>query len=219
MKIKTIIATSVAAVTLLASSAAFAGSYTGNAAMSSNYIWRGQTQSSDLTAVSGGIDWSHPNGAYIGGWTSSLGGNDYELDLYGGYGFTVDKFDLDVGFINYRYPVTGDKPLNFSEAYVNASMLNYTAGVAITLSKDGTEKDNDIYLYGTGEFELKQDLNLTVTVGSYNFDDSATEDYFHVQAALSKGDFTFAVDKNDDTSGVGTDAMRLTISYAKSIDL
>ncbi len=219
MKIKTILATSLVAASLFTSSAAFAGSYAGNIAMSSNYIWRGQTQSNDLSAISGGLDWSHRSGAYIGGWTSSLGGNDYELDLYGGYGFAVNDIDLDVGFINYRYPVTGNDPSNFSELYVNATMKNYTAGLAFTVSKDGTEKDSDIYIYGTGEFEVKKDLNLTATVGSYNYDDSAAKDYFHIQVALSKNDFTFAIDKNDDTSGSGKDAMRLTVSYAKSIDL
>lgn len=218
MKIQTILATSVATVSLLASSTAFAGSYTGNVAMNSNYIWRGQTQSSDLSAVSGGIDWSHRSGAYIGSWTSSLGGNDYELDLYGGYGLNAGDIELDFGFINYRYPVTGNIPINFAELYVNATMQNYTAGAAFTVSKDGTNKDNDFYFYGAGEFEMKKDLNLVITVGSYNFDDGATKDYFHAQALLKKGDFSFAVDKNNDDSGAGLDAMRLTIGYSQSLD-
>jgi uncharacterized protein (TIGR02001 family) len=218
MKIQTILATSVAAVSLLASSAAFAGNYTGNVGVTSNYIWRGQTQSNDLSAVSGGIDFSHPTGVYVGGWTSSLAGGDYELDLYGGYGFTAGKFDLDVGLINYRYPVTGNTPLNFAEVYINASIQNFTAGAAFTVSKDGTDKNNDIYIYGTGEFEMKKDLNLSVTLGSYNFDDSLVEDYFHAQAAISKGDFSFAIDKNDINVG-GVDSMRLSVNYTKSIDL
>jgi len=224
MKIQTILATSVAAVSLLASSTAFAGSYTGNVAMSSNYIWRGQTQSTDLSAVSGGIDWSHPSGAYIGSWTSSLGGGDYELDLYGGYGFNAGTVDLDVGFINYRYPVTGDTPANFAELYVNATMKNFTVGAAFTVSKDNTDKNNDVYIYGTGEFEMKKDLSLAITIGSYNYDDSGNKDYTHVKAALSKGDFSFAIDKNTDDSksnggsSLGRDAMRITVSYSQSLD-
>jgi len=220
MKIKTILAASVAAVSLLASSTAFAGSYTGNVAVNSNYVWRGQTQTKDQAAVSGGIDWSHRSGAYVGGWTSNLGGGEYELDLYGGYGFTADKFELDVGFINYRYPVGST---DFSELYVNGSIQNWTAGLAFTVSKDGTSKENDIYIYGTGEFEVKKDLNLAVTLGSYNFDDNQFEDYWHIQVALTKGDFIFAIDKNDDDSPNGTgannnDQMRLTVGYSKSID-
>ncbi len=224
MKIQTILATSVAAVSLLASSAAFAGNYTGNVGVASNYVWRGQTQSNDLAAVSGGIDWSHPSGAYIGGWTSSLNGGEYELDLYGGYGFTASKVDLDVGFINYRYPVGST---NFAELYVNATMNNWTAGLAYTISKSGTNQENDFYVYGTGEFEMKKDLNLSVTLGSYNFDDNSvltgSSDYLHLQVALTKGDFTFAVDKNDNSTNtagnsVTNDEMRLTVGYSKSLD-
>jgi uncharacterized protein (TIGR02001 family) len=221
MKIQTILATSVVAVSLLASSAAFAGSYTGNVAVNSNYIWRGQTQSNDLAAISGGVDWSHPSGAYIGGWTSSLGGGEYEFDLYGGYGFTASKsVDLDIGFINYRYPVNST---DFAEIYINATIQNWTAGLAYTVSKDGTNQENDIYIYGTGEFEMKKDLNLVVTLGSYNFDDSQYDDYLHLQVALTKGDFIFAIDKNDDSSTAAgasktNDEMRLTVGYSKSLD-
>jgi len=218
MKIQTILAASVAAVSLLVSSAVLASSYTGNVGVNSNYIWRGVTQSNDLSAVSGGIDWSHPSGAYVGGWTSSLGGGDYEFDLYGGYGFTAGTVDLDVGIINYQYPTTGNAndPLTFTETYVNATMKNFTVGVNITISKDGTEKDNDLYVYGTGDFELKKDLTLSVTVGSYSFDDTANnENYTHVQASLSKDEFSFTFDKNDTDFG---DEVRLSVGYSKSID-
>lgn len=220
MKIKTIVAAFMVSASLLASGAVFTRNYTDNVDVSSNYIWRGVTQTSDQSAVSGGIDWAHPSGVYIGGWTSNLDGNDYELDLYGGYGFNAGDVDLDVGFINYRYPVSGTTPVlsDFAEIYVNATMKNYTAGAALTVSKQNTSQDTDIYLYGTGEFEVKKGLILAVTVGTYNFDDSAAEDYIHVRAAVSKDDFTFAIDKNDLDKTTGPDSMRISVSWSKSID-
>ncbi len=189
-------------------------------AVNSNYIFRGQTQSNDLAAISGGVDWSHPSGAYIGGWTSNLSGGEYEFDLYGGYGFTASKIDLVVGFIDYRYPVNSTDQ---AELYVNGTVENWTAGLAYTISKSGTNQENDFYIYGTGEFEMKKDLNLSVTLGSYNYDDSRSDDYLHLQVALMKGDFTFAIDKNDDSSTATganktNDSMRLTVGYSKAFD-
>ncbi len=222
MKIQTILATSIVAASLLASSAVFASSYSGNVAVNSNYIFRGQTQSDDQAAISGGIDWNHSAGGYIGGWTSNLGGGEYELDLYGGYVFSASKVDVDVGYIAYIYPVVSSS--DYSELYANATINNFTAGLALTISKKGTSQDNDIYIYGTGEFELKKDLNLAATIGYYNYDDSQFNSYGHVQVALLKDDFTFAIDKNGDDSKNGAgqslnrDEVRFTVGYSKSID-
>lgn len=49
-------------------------SLTGNVGVTSNYIWRGATQGSDDSAVSGGIYYAHDSGLYVGTWVSSLSG-------------------------------------------------------------------------------------------------------------------------------------------------
>ncbi|MFO7602750.1 MAG: TorF family putative porin [Gammaproteobacteria bacterium] len=188
-----------------------------NLGVTSNYIWRGLTQSNDTSAVSGGIDFSHQEGFYAGTWVSSTTANQYEHDLYGGYGFKASDIDLDVGFIQYRYPVTDPNSYDFSEVYVNAKYLQFGAGAALTISKQGTGDDNDLYLYGSADIELKKDLTLNLLVGNYSFDDSRFEDYTHFHASLHKDEFSFAVDKND-RSGADGDA-RVSVAWSRSFEL
>ena len=78
---------------LIVSSLASAVSVSGNIALTSDYIWRGMTQSAGGPAVAGGFDLSTDSGFYIGTWGSSVQFSDgtavdtteLELDVYLGY--------------------------------------------------------------------------------------------------------------------------------------
>ncbi len=195
---------------------------TGNIGLTSNYIWRGVTQTGDDSAISGGVDYAHASGFYAGTWVSSLGGgSQYEHDLYAGYGFKAGPFDLDVGYIMYMYPV-GNPNADFSEVYVNASIQNFGFGAAFTVDSDSAGPDDNMYLYAKADFELKKDLNLHLLFGTYDFDAPDTagaEDYKHFHVSLSKNDFVFALDKNDTDLTVGGDDLRFSVSYSMTVDL
>lgn len=84
---------------------------TGNLTITSDYRFRGLSQSFNLPAVQGGIDWAHASGFYLGNWNSSVSPNQYpngaglEMDFYGGYKFTVGKDTVvDVGALYFYYP-------------------------------------------------------------------------------------------------------------------
>jgi len=192
----------------------------GNIGVTSNYIWRGMTQTGDEAAVQGGIDWSNDSGFYLGTWVSDANANNsYEWDLYGGYTFKAGDVDLDAGLISYEYPVDNNY---FREIYLNGEWRQFNFGVAYTFdSKDDTTAEfssGDLYLSVGASFEVKPGLGLSITVGNYDFDDAAGDDFTHFQVALSKDDFTFALDKND-RSGVGEDEIRISASWSKSFDL
>ncbi len=221
---KLVACTVLAASTGLSSVAMAESPLTGNIGITNNYIFRGVTQTDDDAAISGGIDYAHEAGFYVGTWISSLGGRGnnaggYEQDIYAGYGFEAGPVGLDVGYIQYLYPVSNANS-DLSEAYVNGNWKMLSFGGAYTVSKDGTSEDNDLYLYIGADFEVAKGLNLGVLYGNYDFDDAASEDYSHFQVSVSKDEFTFALDKNDLTdSGAGEDDIRFTVSYSKSIDL
>ncbi|MCK4586063.1 MAG: TorF family putative porin [Gammaproteobacteria bacterium] len=202
--------------------AEISGKITGNIGVTSNYLWRGVTQTNDLSAVSGGIDFAHDSGFYAGTWTSNLGGGDQEVDLYAGYGMKAGPVDLDFGAISYQYPVN---EAYFHEGYVNANFKMFNAGLAYTLGSDDNNipafiNDNgDIYISLGATFEVKKGLEAGVTLGSYNFKDDVAEDYTHIQASLSKDDFTFAIDKNDLTDVNGEDNIRFSASWSKGFNL
>lgn len=84
---------------------------TGNLGLTSDYRFRGISQSQNAPAVQGGVDYSHSSGLYVGNWNSSVSSQVYtngagvESDLYAGYKKDVYKgITIDVGSYNYFYP-------------------------------------------------------------------------------------------------------------------
>lgn len=97
------------------------GTFTPTATITSNYIFRGISQSNKAPAVQGNLEWTYGIGRftpYLGAFASnvkfagadSTGREPYyaqrvELDLFGGVRYEpIDKLILDVGFISYIYP-------------------------------------------------------------------------------------------------------------------
>lgn len=106
--------------------------FSGNVAITSDYAFRGITQSLGDPAVQGGIDLNHPSGFYLGTWGSSVNfGEDLaggaraltELDLYGGFGTSLGGLlDLDLGAVYYAYPgAAGGRNYDFVEVGLGAS--------------------------------------------------------------------------------------------------
>lgn len=193
-----------------------------NIGATSNYIWRGVTQTNDDAAISGGLDYSHDSGFYLGTWASNVSWTEpdgYELDLYAGYGMEMGSIGMDFGAIAYLYPI-GNADADFTEIYGNFSFAEtFEAGVAFTIDKEAGGDENDLYIWGGAGFDLGNDLSLGLVVGNYDFDDSSTDDYMHYQVSLGKGagdmgDFTFAVDDNDLNGDDGDP--RVSISWAKT---
>lgn len=184
----------------------------GNVGATSNYLWRGVTQTDDGAAVSGGLDYAHDSGFYAGTWVSNIdfGGEDYdfdasyEWDLYGGFAFELGDFGFDLGYIYYAYPdaeVEGD--IDFGEVYGSVGWEWLSLYVSYgTNSDDEAELFEDaLYIEGSVSFEIANDLSLGFTVANYDFDLSGAEDYVHYNASLTKttelGDIGFMVSDTD----------------------
>lgn len=221
---KSLVAGAVLAASTLVSGAAMAG-VSGNVAVTSNYIWRGETQSGDLSAVSGGIDYAHDSGFYVGAWNSSLAGaGEYELDLYAGYGFEVGGVGLDVGAISYQYPQeTNDG--DFSEVYVGASYDMFSAKVSLSNDYAGGS-DDAMYVEVGADIPVKGDLTLGLHYGIKSgkyFDNkpSPTDgSYGDYSVSLSKGDFTFAYSNTTDNAKANgqSDNARIAVTWSHAVD-
>jgi uncharacterized protein (TIGR02001 family) len=84
---------------------------TGNLGLTSDYRFRGISQTQNAPAVQGGIDYAHKSGFYVGNWNSSVSSQVYtngagvESDLYAGYKKEIFKgISIDLGSYNYFYP-------------------------------------------------------------------------------------------------------------------
>ena len=86
-------------------------SFSFNVGLTSDYRYRGITQSRFKPAVSAGADYAHSSGLYVGTWLTTIkwvkdagGDAPLEWDVYGGYKGTAGPLGYDVGFLRYNYP-------------------------------------------------------------------------------------------------------------------
>ncbi|WVN41834.1 TorF family putative porin [beta proteobacterium MWH-UniP1] len=147
---KTLVALSLAALTapaLAQDKKAPEPDYTisGNFGLTSDYRFRGISQSNKKPAIQGGIDFAHKSGLYLGNWNSSVSewaANDsagIEQDLYGGYKFEAMGISFDLGAIYYYYPgarksdTESKNVFNTREAYIGAGYGPISLKVSRTL--------------------------------------------------------------------------------------
>lgn len=96
-----------------------------NIGATTDYRYRGISQTRLEPAVQGGVDYSQ-GGFYVGAWASTIkwikdvgGDSDIEIDLYGGYKGSISKdLGFDVGVLTYQYPSNKLNPsANTTELY------------------------------------------------------------------------------------------------------
>ena len=122
---------SLSALLICVSAPAIAGDspFTGNVAFTTDYVFRGISQSNEEPTIQGGMDWvDSESGLYAGAWGSGVDFNDAttEIDFYGGISKTVDDFTWDLGAIYYYYPGAADT-LNY-DFWELAAAVGYDFG-------------------------------------------------------------------------------------------
>ena len=129
----------------------------GNAALVTEYRFRGVDLSGGDIAVQGGVDVSHKSGFYIGTWGSSLdettvGYGHTEVDIYGGWsGDIASGVSADVGVIYYAYPNAGAGDFDYIEFYGSLGFTlgpaEATVGVAYAPDQDSLGNTDNFYAY------------------------------------------------------------------------
>ena len=159
-----------------------------NVAITSNYIWRGASQTKNKPAAQAGIDFNNVgnlNGLTIGVWGSgSDSTNGSEIDLYIDYSANVSEIaSLDVGYINYLYTgsYTSTGSASYGEVYLGTTIAeNYGLMVYV---EDGQQKTNNVTLEASASVAM-----VDLVAGNY-FDLDATEtinsSYFYASAGVN----------------------------------
>ncbi len=203
-----------------------------NVGATSNYLWRGITQTGDSAAISGGIDYEN-SGFYVGTWASNVDfgdGSEYELDGYFGYAGEAGPVGFDVGYIYYAYPLSKEKGFgeyNFGELYGSVSWEWLTGGIAfVTNTQDGAEvMKKAFYPYVDVAFDVAEGLTFGAHVGYFKYDKDENGG-----VDLSYTDFNVSLTKSTDFGDIGvlasvakgdeldksTEDPRIAISYAIS---
>jgi uncharacterized protein (TIGR02001 family) len=163
--------------------------WTANFGVTSDYIFRGFSQSREHTAVQGGIDVTYGL-FYAGVWASSIDFGDVagrnvavaEVDFVAGIKPKFGPVTFDFGVIYYTYPGAFDPgvELNYVELKVGASVEAWkggTVGLTGFYSPEYTGKTGDVFtLEGAISHELPKLHSITPTFSAllgYQKGDSA----------------------------------------------
>jgi uncharacterized protein (TIGR02001 family) len=135
----------------------------GNVALTSDYKFRGISQSNEDIAVQGGFDLGWDNGIYVGTWASSVdfdvssadGGlnGSLELDYYVGWASDIGDsgFGIDVGYLYYDYPGDDGVEGDYQELYGSLSWNDLAVGVAYS---DDYYAETDTFWYYYADYSL-----------------------------------------------------------------
>ena len=174
----------------------------GNLGLTSDYRFRGISQSQNAPAVQGGVDYNHSSGLYIGNWNSSVSsqvytnGSGVESDVYAGYKKDIYKgITIDVGSYNYFYPraTTAGTGSNF-DTYEAFAGVGYKDLVAAKYSQTlGNGYFGATKAQGTKYFQLDarvptvviKDLSIVAHAGKTDVANSTSADYKDYNAGFA----------------------------------
>ncbi|MDH4391237.1 MAG: TorF family putative porin [Aquabacterium sp.] len=166
-----------------------------NAAVVTDYRYRGISQSKLKPAVSAGVDYA-AGAFYVGAWASSIkwvkefgGDSNVEIDLYGGYkGELAKDVTYDVGLLTYIYPSNGlSTSANTTELYgavtFGPATLKYSHAVTDTFGNAGSK--NSFYLDLSAGFDVGG-VMVTPHIGHQKIKGSSACTYTDYSVAVSK---------------------------------
>jgi uncharacterized protein (TIGR02001 family) len=197
-----------------------------DAAITSNYIWRGMTQSQDTPVLQGGFGASFM-GLHANLWSSGVTYKEdnkseiYELDYSAGYTFKYESLELDVSYCAITYP--DDENLNFSESKITLSSsfdnikLGYSYSGALDQNKTyNTDGGNSEALITIGDLDIV--YGDYKDVGTY-YTISYSKPYRKIKATISySSGLQASSDEDSNTTSTKIDRSEdprvfLTISY------
>jgi uncharacterized protein (TIGR02001 family) len=219
---------------------AFGAEVSGNIALTTDYKFRGISQSDSAPSVQGGFDIAFDNGAYIGTWGAAVdfdcaidtcGGlnGGIELDYYAGFASDLsDSVSFDIGYIYYDYPQDEGLLGDYGEIYGSLSFGDFGIGMNYSDEYWG-ETGKFTYTYATYSMALSESVALDLLVGSGDYDeagylDGATEHMnWSVALSTSAGGLDFAITYEDtdldkeDAYGYDWADAALILSIGKSL--
>lgn len=149
-----------------------------NMTLTSDYVFRGVSQTLREPAVQGGIDYSFgDSGFYVGTWGSNIdfgaGGPSLELDTYVGWNHDLSddwNFDLMLTRYNYFGESAGYGSLDYNEL-IGVVTWNETIAVTVGFTNDYVNSGaNSTYFGVTGNWEIGNEISLNAGVGYSTFD-------------------------------------------------
>ena len=168
-----------------------------NLSLTSDYRYRGISQTRLDPALQGGADYAAPNGLYVGTWLSTIrwindagGDADVEWDVYGGYkGALANGLGYDVGVLAYQYPSNHLHPsADTTEVYGALSFGPATVKYSHSVTNlfGFSDSKNSGYLDLSASFDLGGGFSLAPHVGYQKVAHHSDASYTDYALTLSK---------------------------------
>ena len=145
--------------------------FSANVALTSDYVFRGFSQTEEGPAIQGGFDMSYKM-LYVGVWASNLdfgsdnNGNDVaniEIDVYAGIKHKFGAVEADLGVIYYAYPGAEDAGAELDYVEIKFGL---SGDLNDRVSLSGTLYYSPEYTGETGE-TLTYEGGVSVALGTY----------------------------------------------------
>ena len=185
---------------------AFAG-MDGFVGYTSDYMWRGQTQTQGGGAFQAGVDLDY-EGFFVGVWGSEVDfGNDsasFEYDLYGGYNFQVsDKLSMSVGVMQFRWDDNDIEMVEEAFIKIKSPLLDF----GYSVDTDNSDKD---YMQAGLNVPFVKVVDVQFVYGRF-FDDSTWKG-LKLSKSWDKIDLGLMI-MEDAKDGQFSDNVSLTLNY------
>ncbi|HUD41054.1 MAG TPA: TorF family putative porin [Dokdonella sp.] len=175
-----------AAALLTASSVGAAARFDGSAALTSDYVWRGTTQSRGDPAAQAGFKAGTGGGWYGAVWGSTVEfaadtEASSELDLtFGWSGALSEDWALDLNLTHYRY-LSASLDLDWTEA-IGLLTWKQNYWVQLGYSNDALASgETGVYAQLGAKWPLSDQVRLDTVAGYYALDGVDGDGYAHVQ--------------------------------------
>jgi uncharacterized protein (TIGR02001 family) len=161
--------TGFAALALLAAgTAANAAELSATITGTTDYDFRGVTQTAQDPAIQGSVDFAADNGLYAGVWASNIdwgsGDPNVEIDYYAGWGGGEDiTYDLGVSYYTYL----GASSSNYAEYHAGVGWKYFETKVWYAPGYAGLD-GNERYFEGNVSYPLPANFGLTAHIGYTN---------------------------------------------------
>jgi uncharacterized protein (TIGR02001 family) len=166
-----------------------------NAAVSTDYVFRGVSQTLEDPALSAGVDLT-AGSFYVGAWASNVDfgdDTDLEVDLYGGYRTEAGGWALDFGVVGYLYgnaPGGADYDYVEFKAAASRAIGPATVGAVVFYSPDffGAADEEAWYWEGNLAFTPAERWTVSGAVGVQTLDVSDDYTTWNLGAAYAATD-------------------------------
>lgn len=160
-----------------------------NVGVTSDYVFRGYSQTNEDPAIQGGVDLT-AGSFYAGAWASNVDfgdDTDAEVDVYGGYRTEAAGFALDFGVIGYLYagePQGADYNYAEFKAAASRAVGPATFGAAVYYSPDffGAADKEATYAEVNAAFSPADKWTISGAVGQQWLD--VSDDYLTWNAGI-----------------------------------